>query len=196
MSIQHTLSRDTGRVYLPRPKDSLITAYFPSCELLHISSIEMSSLPVVYGTVGRIEPLLDPAILGRFADLPQNGKPTRAVCRNMQLCYRCHPPSCKGVGVIKAQLQLAANVRVIFWVCREIIRGVRVARRHHAGSAMQDEDTGQGSDRCVPAAHVELRRLLHRPGSRCTSLSSTNIAYDLPPRTILAKTNDDLGKPL
>ena len=112
MSIQHTLSRDTGRVYLPRPKDSLITAYFPSYKLLNISSIEMSSLPVVYGTVGRIEPLLDPAILGRFADLPQNGKPTRAVCRNMQLCYRCHPPSCKGVGVIKAQLQLAANVDV------------------------------------------------------------------------------------
>ena len=31
------------------------------------------SLPVVYGTVGRVQPLLDPAILARFADLPQNG---------------------------------------------------------------------------------------------------------------------------
>nr|ADB12589.1 glutamine synthetase II [Pseudochlorella pringsheimii] len=34
----------------------------------------MAPLPVVYGTKGRIEPLLDPAILGRFADLPQQGK--------------------------------------------------------------------------------------------------------------------------
>ena len=34
----------------------------------------MSPLPVVYGTVGRIESLLDPSIYGRFADLPQNGK--------------------------------------------------------------------------------------------------------------------------
>lgn len=34
----------------------------------------MSPLPVVYGTVGRIESLIDPSIYGRFADLPQNGK--------------------------------------------------------------------------------------------------------------------------
>lgn len=36
--------------------------------------VAMSPLPVVYGTVGRIESLLDPSIYGRFADLPQNGK--------------------------------------------------------------------------------------------------------------------------
>ena len=36
----------------------------------------MSPLPLVYGTTGRVEPLLDPAILpARFADLPQNGAP-------------------------------------------------------------------------------------------------------------------------
>ena len=34
----------------------------------------MSPLPIVYGTTGRVEPLLDPAILThRFGDLTQNG---------------------------------------------------------------------------------------------------------------------------
>ena len=36
----------------------------------------MSPLPIVYGTYGKIDPLLDPAILThRFADLSQEGAP-------------------------------------------------------------------------------------------------------------------------
>lgn len=39
-------------------------------------SATMAPLPVVHGTVGKIEPLLDTSLINRFADLPQDGGST------------------------------------------------------------------------------------------------------------------------
>ena len=64
----------------------------------------MSPLPVVYGTTGRVEPLLDPAILpARFADLPQNGAPQLPRSSPMQSRGRLAEVGVRAAGKIAAE---------------------------------------------------------------------------------------------
>jgi hypothetical protein len=124
---------------------------FAGVQCKQLKSSTMSPLPIVYGTTGRVEPLLDPAILPtRFADLPQSGAPP--------------PTATTGSDAVGSPLRWGP-------CCRQSRRGVRLARRHHAGSAGQDEGPRLDPQERRGLAQVELRRLIHGSGPRCVSLS-------------------------
>ena len=64
----------------------------------------MSPLPIVYGTTGRVEPLLDPTILPtRFAELPQNGAPPSPRSSPMQGRGRPTEAGARDAGKVSAE---------------------------------------------------------------------------------------------
>ncbi len=64
----------------------------------------MAPLPIVYGTYGRIDPLLDPAILThRFADLSQEGAPPSPLCITAVRVWSSHRERGRRAGKVSAE---------------------------------------------------------------------------------------------